>query len=49
MLEEGVLDHRDEIHYRHRVSVHGDPLHYVAMVAEKRDDVPREWVGETAG
>jgi hypothetical protein len=48
MLEEGVLEHRDETHYRHRVSVHGDPLHYVAMVAEKRDDVPREWVEAAA-
>ncbi len=48
MLDEGILEHRDETHYRHRLSVHGDPLHYVAMVAEKRDEVPREWV-EAAG
>ena len=49
MLEEGILEHRDETHYRHRVSVHGGPLHYVAMVAEKRDEVPREWVEAAAG
>ncbi|HEV2773783.1 MAG TPA: hypothetical protein VGV57_13325 [Thermoleophilaceae bacterium] len=49
MLDQGILEHRDEVHYRHRVSVHGDPLHYVAMVAEKRDDVPREWVEAAAG
>ncbi len=49
MLEEGILEHRDEIHYRHRLSVHGEPLYYVAMVAEKRDEAPREWVEATAG
>ena len=44
MLEEGVLERREETRYRHRLSVRGEPLHYVAMVAEKRGDVPREWV-----
>ena len=47
MLEEGILEHRDETHYRHRLSVQGEPLHYVAMVAEKRDELPREWVAAT--
>lgn len=49
MLDEGILEHRDEVHYRHRLSVRGDPLHYVAMVAEKLGEVPREWVEATAG
>ncbi len=47
MLDEGVLTQRDETHYRHRLSVHGEPLHYVAMVAEKCDQLPREWVEAT--
>lgn len=44
MLEEGILTQRDETHYRHRLSVSGEPLHYVAIVAEKHGDVSREWV-----
>ena len=44
MLDEGVLEHRDETHYRHRLSVRGEPLHYVAIVAEKRGELPRDWV-----
>jgi trans-aconitate methyltransferase len=44
MLEEGVLERRDERRYRHRLSVRGEPLHYVAIVAEKHSDVSREWV-----
>jgi SAM-dependent methyltransferase len=48
MLDEGVLTQRDETHYRHRLSVHGEPLHYVAIVAEKHGDVSREWVARAA-
>jgi trans-aconitate methyltransferase len=44
MLEEGILTQREERHYRHRLSVHGEPLHYVAIVAEKHGDVSPEWV-----
>ena len=44
MLDEGVLEQREETHYRHRLSVRGEPLHYVAIVAEKHGDVSREWV-----
>jgi predicted TPR repeat methyltransferase len=43
MLEHGVLELRHERRYRHRMSVAGEPLHYVAMVATKRADVPRAW------
>lgn len=51
MLDEGALEHRAQRHYRHRLSLAGDPLHYVAMVAVKRGDVPMEWVedAEAAG
>jgi SAM-dependent methyltransferase len=44
MLEEGVLERREERRYRHRLSVRGEPLHYIAIVAEKHGDVSREWV-----
>jgi hypothetical protein len=48
MLEEGILTQRDETHYCHRLSVHGKPLHYIAIVAEKHGDVSREWVAKAA-
>jgi hypothetical protein len=44
MLDEGALEERAQRHYRHRLSLAGEPLHYVAMVAVKRADVPLEWV-----
>ena len=43
MLDEGVMEERARHRYRHRNSVGGEPLHYVAMVAVKRTDVPRSW------
>jgi predicted TPR repeat methyltransferase len=36
----GALALRAERRYRHRLSIAGEPLHYVAMVAEKRADLP---------
>ncbi len=44
MLDEGALEELDRRHYRHRLSLAGEPLHYVAMVARKRAEVPMEWV-----
>jgi len=44
MLEEEVLERREEKQYRHRLSVRGEPLQYVAIVAEKHGDISREWV-----
>lgn len=51
MLDEGAFRPLVERRYRHRNSIQGDPLHYVAIVAEKRDDIPSEWVdkAEAAG
>lgn len=51
MLEEGSFQRLTERRYRHRFSVAGDPLHYIAIIAEKRDDIPEEWVqkAEAAG
>lgn len=44
MLNEGALEQRAQHLYRHRLSLAGDPLNYVAMVAVKRADVKPEWV-----
>jgi predicted TPR repeat methyltransferase len=43
MLEEGILEVRGQRRYRHRLSVAGEPLHYVAIAAIKRADVPLDW------
>ncbi|MDQ3678110.1 MAG: class I SAM-dependent methyltransferase [Actinomycetota bacterium] len=43
MFDEGVVEERARVRYRHRVSVEGEPLHYLAVIAEKRDDVPMAW------
>jgi predicted TPR repeat methyltransferase len=38
-LEDGTMDLQAQRRYRHRLSVAGEPLHYIAMVARKRADV----------
>jgi len=38
-LENGTMDLQAERRYRHRLSVAGDPLYYMAMVARKRADI----------
>jgi predicted TPR repeat methyltransferase len=38
-IEDGTLDVRARRRYRHRLSIAGAPLHYVALVAEKRSDL----------
>ena len=43
MFREGVLEERASSRYTHRISVSGEPLEYVAIVAEKHADVPLEW------
>ena len=43
MFREGILVERDRTTYTHRVSVAGDPLEYVAVVAEKHADIPQAW------
>ncbi|MDP2710107.1 MAG: methyltransferase domain-containing protein [Solirubrobacteraceae bacterium] len=45
MFDEGILEERARVSYTHRVSVAGEPLEYVALVATKRRDVPLEWTG----
>jgi hypothetical protein len=44
MLREGILEERSRARYTHRLSVSGDALEYVAIVARKHADVPLEWI-----
>jgi Methyltransferase domain len=39
MLDDGTLEQCAEREYRHRLSISGEPLNYVAMVARKRANV----------
>lgn len=39
-LDDGTMEMGARRRYRHRLSVDGEPLHYVAMVVEKRRDLP---------
>ena len=39
-IADGTLDVMAERRYRHRLSVSGEPLHYVAIVAAKRGQLP---------
>lgn len=41
-LDDGALEMRSQRRYQHRLSVAGEPLYYVAIVAEKRADLPIE-------
>jgi hypothetical protein len=43
MLAEGVIEERTRTRYTHRISVSGEPLDYVAIVATKHQDVPMSW------
>ncbi len=44
MFAEEVIVALTEEHYRHRLSVRGVPLHYVAFVARKMGDIPADWI-----
>lgn len=46
MVEGGALELRGQRRYRHRLSMLGEPLFYVAMVAVKRGEVDFAWVRE---
>jgi SAM-dependent methyltransferase len=47
IFDEGVVRPLAEKRYRHRLSVRGEPLYYVAFVAEKVSDVPQALLGLT--
>jgi SAM-dependent methyltransferase len=42
--EAGIITIRAEERYRHRIATNGDPLYYVAVVANKNRDIPEELV-----
>ncbi|MBA3749018.1 MAG: class I SAM-dependent methyltransferase [Solirubrobacterales bacterium] len=44
MCSEGVIEERTRTRYTHRISIAGEPLEYVAIVAEKRRDIPLDWL-----
>jgi len=39
-MDDGTIEVLAERRYRHRLSIAGEPLHYVAIVARKRGDLP---------
>jgi predicted TPR repeat methyltransferase len=45
MFAEEVITLIADEHYRHRLSVRGEPLYYIAFVARKLRDIPAHWVG----
>jgi len=46
MTDEDVLEVAVETRYQHRLAVSGEPLHYHAYVARKRDDITSGWLDE---
>jgi SAM-dependent methyltransferase len=44
MLENGLIEELAEERYRHRLAVSGEPLYYLAYVAEKHSDIPEDWI-----
>jgi predicted TPR repeat methyltransferase len=48
MVSRGVIQIQAYRRYCHRLSIHGEPLHYVAMVAIKRQPIPADWAAECA-
>ena len=48
LLGEGILEEHARTRYTHRVSVAGEPLEYVAIVAEKHANMPLEWARDCA-
>lgn len=43
MIDEGVLDIQIQERYRHRLSIEGNPLYYVALVGRKLANVSVDW------
>jgi hypothetical protein len=46
MQADGLLETHTQHRYRHRLSVTGEELHYVGLVASKRGDVTDAWLDE---
>ena len=49
MLGSGMLEPRARHRYRHRLSVTGAPLYYVAFIGVKHADVPAAWLDGAPG
>lgn len=45
MFAEQVIVPLAQEHYRHRLSVRGEALYYIAFVARKLRDIPADWIG----
>ncbi|SHF48268.1 hypothetical protein SAMN05443575_0059 [Jatrophihabitans endophyticus] len=45
MVAEGVLEEARQTRYRHRLSVAGEPLDYIAFVGRKRGHIDPSWIG----
>jgi hypothetical protein len=43
LFDDGILEECTRTRYTHRLSVAGEALEYVALVAQKRADVPLDW------
>ena len=48
LFAEGVLEECARTQYTHRVSIAGEPLEYIAIVAQKHADVPLQWARDCA-
>jgi hypothetical protein len=44
MIKEGILDIHIQERYQHRLSMHGTPLYYVALVGRKISNIPDKWI-----
>ena len=44
LIDSGLLEARVQHRYVHRLSVAGDPLHYVAIVGRKTGPIPEGWL-----
>lgn len=43
MIDAGIFDVSSRKRYQHRLSIHGKPLYYIAIVGEKKAQIPQEW------
>jgi len=46
MIRFGIMRVRVMHRYRHRLSIAGEPLHYMAIVATKESNIPETWLAE---
>ena len=44
MVGDGVMEQRASVRYRHRLSVRGEPIYYVALMGRKRAKLPLDWI-----